>query len=291
MTECKLNFGIPEVNSPQWLSQYARNVASQFGEDGIIEKALAIISQTDAWCVEFGAWDGKHFSNTFHLIDRKGYSAVLIESDPQKFRLLKQNYQSNPKVHCLCQLVRTEPPYHIDAILAPTQIPQHFDVLSIDINGCDFHVWQAMGYYRPKIIVIEYNPTIPNSIDFVQPNDFNLTQGCSLRALVRLARSKDYELIAVTTANGIFVDRKYFPNFGIDRNSPEDIRTDDSTITYLFTGYDGTVFLAGNRQMIWHNIPMTEKKSQQLPKVLRQFPDRYNWWKRILARFYFSIRK
>src|SRR5439155_11802278 len=105
----------------------------------------------------------------------------------------------------------------------------------------------------------------------VQPNDFNLTQGCSLRALVRLARSKDYELIAVTTANGIFVDRKYFRNFGIDRNSPEDMRTDDSTITYLFTGYDGTVFLAGNRQMIWHDIPMIEKKANSCRKSCANF--------------------
>jgi hypothetical protein len=62
------------------LSAFARNVTSQCGEDGIIERILSIMTDKDGWCVEFGAWDGKHLSNTYNLIHNKGYSAVLIES-------------------------------------------------------------------------------------------------------------------------------------------------------------------------------------------------------------------
>lgn len=279
------------INSPQWLSQFSSNVASQFGEDGIIEKIMQIIGNTNKWCVEFGAWDGKHLSNTYNLIQNKEYSAVLIEPDTQKFETLKKNFKNNSRVHCMKKMVGYNPPNHLDAILSETPIPKDFDLLSIDIDGNDFHVWQAMDSYRPKVIVIEYNPTIPNSIDFVQPKEPNVTQGCSLTALVRLAKSKAYELVAVTTTNGIFVEQQYFPLFHITQNTPEVMRTDCSMLTYLFSGFDGTTFLGGNTHMYWHNTSMLQRHSQQLPWFLRRFPDRYNWFQRILASFYFRFRK
>jgi hypothetical protein len=49
------------------LSVYEKNITSQFGEDGIIEEVLNRIGIENASCVEFGAWDGKHFSNTWQL--------------------------------------------------------------------------------------------------------------------------------------------------------------------------------------------------------------------------------
>ena len=46
----------------QWLNEFAKNVTSQHGEDGIIEKALEIIGENNKWCVEFGSWDGKNLN-------------------------------------------------------------------------------------------------------------------------------------------------------------------------------------------------------------------------------------
>nr|VFK56242.1 MAG: hypothetical protein BECKTUN1418F_GA0071002_10832 [Candidatus Kentron sp. TUN]VFK61659.1 MAG: hypothetical protein BECKTUN1418D_GA0071000_115613 [Candidatus Kentron sp. TUN]VFK62495.1 MAG: hypothetical protein BECKTUN1418E_GA0071001_10812 [Candidatus Kentron sp. TUN] len=69
------------TRDPTWLLEYRRNVYSQTGEDGIIEKILDIIPRNDKWCVEFGAWDGSFLSNTRHLIEHKGFSAVLIEAE------------------------------------------------------------------------------------------------------------------------------------------------------------------------------------------------------------------
>ena len=50
------------------LSDYKKNIYSQGGEDGVIDKILEIIHQGDNWCVEFGAADGKYLSNTKNLI-------------------------------------------------------------------------------------------------------------------------------------------------------------------------------------------------------------------------------
>ena len=69
------------------LKEFAKNHYSQWGEDGILEeilKRLSITDYSDIWVVEFGAWDGKHLSNTFNLIE-KGASAVLIEGDKNRF--------------------------------------------------------------------------------------------------------------------------------------------------------------------------------------------------------------
>ena len=63
-----------------YLQEFRRDVTSQYGEDGIIEKTLELLDEPTKWCVEFGAWDGRHLSNTYDLIVNKGYSAVMIEA-------------------------------------------------------------------------------------------------------------------------------------------------------------------------------------------------------------------
>ena len=48
---------------------YKKNIFSQNGEDGIIEEIFKRLNDvSDKKCCEFGAWDGKHLSNTCNLI-------------------------------------------------------------------------------------------------------------------------------------------------------------------------------------------------------------------------------
>lgn len=62
------------------LNSYQKNIYSQFGEDGIIQRIFEILPVTDEkWCVELGAWDGIYLSNTHHLIKNKQWNGVLIE--------------------------------------------------------------------------------------------------------------------------------------------------------------------------------------------------------------------
>lgn len=91
--------------TPSWLLAFRHNTYSQTGEDGVIDKILEILPQNDKWCVEFGAWDGKHLSNTRNLIEQKDYSAILIEGDKKKFAVLQKNYSSNLNVITLNEFV------------------------------------------------------------------------------------------------------------------------------------------------------------------------------------------
>ncbi len=265
------NIGMSENNnSNTWLDKFAKNVTSQYGENGIIEKALEIMGDNNKWCVEFGSWDGKKCSNTYNLISEKGYSAVLIEGSSKRFKDLQKTFEENKDVILLNAFVGFEKENSLDVLLKPTPIPVNFDVFSIDIDGNDYHTWNAVKDYKPKIVVIEFNPTISPEVEFVQPADFKITQGSSLLSINKLAKSKGYELVAATTTNAIFVDSKYFALFGIEDNSVDTMMIDKSFITHLFCGYDGTVFIRGCGLLPWQQIKYKESRLQQLPKWARK---------------------
>jgi hypothetical protein len=266
--------------SSTWLLDFRRNVYSQGGEDGIIEKILSLLPSADRWCVEFGAWDGEHLSNTRNLIERYGYKAILIEGDKGKFSKLTRKYHRYDAVIPLNRFVGFEKEDDLDSILSATPIPQDFDFLSIDIDGNDYHIWKTLAIYQPKVLCIEYNSTIPNEVDFVQIPDHSVNQGSSLDTLVLLGREKRYELVSVTEHNAFFVLAEYYPLFEIENNTPCVLRIQQQWITYIFSGYDGTVFLRGNQTLPWHGIRMHESTVQHLLRYLRKYPDTYTPWQR-----------
>jgi hypothetical protein len=263
--------------SDTWLLDHSASTYSQYGEDGIVEAILSILPERDCWCVEFGAVDGRHLSNTRNLIDHKNYSAVLIEASKKHYKDLVKNYSSNNRITTINRFVGFKDKDNLDTILKDTQIPLDFDFLSIDIDGNDYHVWNAMAHYAPKIVCIEFNQTIPNEVAFIQAADPNVNQGSSLSALVKLGKEKEYELVCVTGGNAIFVRTQYFRLFEIENNSPENLRVDVSAVTHLFVGYDGTVFLRGQGVLPWHEkIPVSHSRIQNLPRFLRKYPKNYN---------------
>jgi len=274
-----------------WLSKFAANVTSQYGEDGIVAKVLDVINSNNKWCVELGSWDGKSCSNTFSLITEKEYSAVLIECNPKRFKDLVRTFEGNKKVVPINAFIGFEKENSLDVILKTTTVPVDFDLLSIDIDGNDYHVWEAVQDYKPKVVVIEFNPTIPKTIEFVQPRDVRVTQGSSLLSISKLTKSKGYELVATTKINAIFVDSKYFDLFGIRDNSVEVMLTDESLITYIFCGYDGTVFIRGCGIMPWQQIPYKESKVQQLPKWARKRVGDRNILRKKLGKYFRRLRK
>ncbi len=270
-----------------WLLNYQRNVYSQTGEDGIIGKILDVIPQTDKWCVEFGAWDGLYLTNTRNLIESRGYSAVLIEADKKKFRDLQRNYSQRTNVITINKFVGFAEKDNLDQILRATPIPYDFDILSIDIDGNDYHAWNAISRFKPKVIVIEFNQTIPTHVRFVQPADSSVNQGASLLSLVELGKKKGYELVSVLPFNAFFVRQKYYPRFRIKSNAPEVLRTTFEGITYLFSGFDGTIYLDGCRRLPWHFIDLKESRVQHLPKFLRRLPTTYTILHKVALAFYF----
>ena len=259
------------------LSDLARNVHSQDGEDGIIEEVLARLAQAvplNRWCVEFGAWDGVHLSNTCHLVRNGGYRAVLIEQDEQRYAELLRNHPGD-EVVALCESVGLSGEHLLDAILARTPVPADFDVLSVDIDGCDYHVLESIRAYRPKVVIVEYNPTMPNAVDFVQVRDLRVSQGSSARAMCRLAASRGYSPVAATRYNLVFVRTDLVAAVvGGDGRPPllDELRDDSDAIVYAFSGFDGTVLLSAPLPLPWHGVGLSPTGLQAVPGYLRSYP-------------------
>ena len=279
-------------NSNRWLLHCSADRFSQNGEDGIVEKVLDVIGSPVGWCVEFGAWDGVHLSNTWHLIENKKFSAVLVEGSSKRFRDLERNTQDKPNVVPINAFVGFDAEDGLDSILSGTDIPEDFDVLSIDIDGNDYHVWKAVSRYKPRVVLIEYNPTIPSAVEFVQPADMTVNQGSSILSLTKLAQEKNYELVCATDWNCIFVRSEYYDRFDISDNSVHTMRPDESMVTWIFCGMDGTVFLSGYGRLPWHGgIRYRVEKMQQVSRLFRKFPSNYGPFMRFLSRQYRSLKK
>jgi len=268
----------PSQKPNNWLLQHRKKVTSQLGEDGIFEKIFEIISGDARWCVEFGAGDGMRFSNTYNLINNKGWSAVQIEGSPKSYESLANRYADNDNVICLNQILGFEGENTLDKVLQTTPIPANFDLLSIDVDGNDYHIWESIQVYRPKVVIIEFNPTIPHYISYIQPRDPDVYQGSSLAALQQLGKKMNYELVASTEWNGIFVDAQYFPLFEIQDNSIWQMNQNYQFWTYVFQLYDGSIVLGGMNKLMWHGVEVDlsaiEELIQVLPPEERGYPGR-----------------
>ena len=277
--------------SPLWLQEHRADRYSQTGEDGVLAKALEMLPGRDGWCVEFGAADGKAFSNTRALIEG-GYSAVLIESERQKFAALAKMYAGNDKVTTLWRYVGWAEHDGLDAILGGRQVPADFDLLIIDIDGNDYHAWRAIERYRPKLVLVEFNPTIPSHVRFVQAADPTVCQGNSLLSLTELGREKGYALISVFPWNALFVRADYFPAFGITDNRPNVLRSHLGCLTWLFIAYDGSVYMTGNTVVPWHpGLRLNPDRMQVLPRWLRRPFDSYSRVQRWGYRLLMALRR
>ena len=228
----------------------------------------------DKWCCEFGAWDGVHLSNTCNLIRNHNYSAVLIEGDQVKVDLLNSNFPQSSVIK-VCKFVHFEGET-LENILSSTPIIRDF-------------IFESLTIYKPKIICIEFNQTIPNSVDFVQPKSFSVKQGSSARAISRLAASKGYQVVFATNSNLILV-RNDLVKFVIDSvPSLVELNPAGNNPQYIFVGYDGTILSNKSEiNLVWHGLIVDVNSIQYLPTFLRKFD--YSIFNKIILRIYLFLK-
>lgn len=259
------------IRTDRWFESCKKDYYSQNGEDGILEQIFASISHKNKFVVECGALNGVKDSNARHLIAEMGWSGLLIEADLTAFEKLTNNYKDYSKAKCANRFVSFEEDNTFDAIFKEYDVPQDFDLFVLDIDGNEYHVWEAMTAFRPRVMVVEFNPTVPNSVSFVQPKDMSIQQGSSLRALKELGERKGYQIVALTDYNVFFVRKDDTEPFSCLSSDLDVLRPDNPFETKLFQLYDGTLKIAGNKNLVWHQKPIDEEKLQVLPRSQRIF--------------------
>ena len=253
-----------------YLLEYCSDVTSQCGEDGILQKVFEIIGTKNRLCVEFGANEGKHASNTWNLIVNHGWGGAQIEASHELFPGLQATYADYPAVKCLQQAIEFEGENSLDNTLARLDLPMDIDLLSIDVDGNDYWMWESIRQCKARVVLIEFNPTIPKHVAFVQEKNMEISQGCSVMALDLLAKTKGYELICVTAWNALFVEKSLFRAFHINDNSVARLCHNEHLMTYLSSMYDGTIATFGFNRLLWVDIPIDHEKIQMLPKEARR---------------------
>jgi hypothetical protein len=221
------------------LRDFSRNVYSQDGEDGILEAVFARIGVQSRLCIEFGAWDGLHLSNSA-VFWRNGWRAVLIESAADRYRSLLSNTAG---YDCLCihHTVTPSGEGALEPLLLRRGLEGPADLLVIDVDGDDYQIFAGLHDLRPRVVCCEYNPTIPPHLFLVGQQGDGL--GASARALVALAREQGYVLVAMTAVNCIFVLREEAQAFEEFETRLEALFP-AACLVSLITAYDGRYLLS-----------------------------------------------
>lgn len=210
------------------LIEYASNFRSQNGEDGIIQKIFDLIGEPrNKYFVEFGAWDGEYLSNTYNLLKNQSWGGCYIEGDEKKFKDLQHKYADNKSIDCVHAFVESGNNKNcLTQILKRVNTPKDFALLSIDIDGNDYEVWRDLNDFEPLVVIIEYNQTIPPSVEFID-NGGKSFMGSSCLALFNLAKEKGYELICCTSTNCFFVKKELYHLFNVEDNHPSKLQNLD----------------------------------------------------------------
>ena len=264
------------------LYRFANNKFSQYGEDGIIEKLCEILQISNGYFCEFGAWDGKHLSNCYSLF-LNGWGGCFIEGNPEKFHVLKQNFQNEDKITAINAFVTPSGKNRLDKLLQDHGIDD-VDLLSIDIDGDDLHIWNGIREYRPKIVLIEYNPTIPTDTFFENPPGRNV--GNAPLSILSSFRERDYTLAEGTDNNLIFVRADLARRHGIEEKPLlQIVQQLSERPPRCFFGYDGSLMVvdtnrtfkeAGCRELFktpWRNYLC----SQPIPRIFRGYGQKLYW--------------
>jgi glycosyltransferase involved in cell wall biosynthesis len=169
---------------------------SQNGEDGVLAEILRRVGAPTRCFVEFGVESGRE-GNCVYLADVAGWSGLFMEADERCYRLLARKYVAEPRVQTMKAMVS---PDNIEELLAQAVVPPEPDVMSIDVDGQDYWIWEAIAAYRPRVVVIEYNSTLDPRRRLVQPpgaGPWDGTEyfGASLGAIRSLGEEKGYRLV------------------------------------------------------------------------------------------------
>jgi hypothetical protein len=181
--------------------QAESNVFSQFGEDGVIIEIFRRIGESERKACEFGAWDGKYCSNVAALIER-GWNAIMIEGNPNKFEELKNNYRENTRVTTSCGFISAIGENSLDSTLSRNGFVGEMDFLSIDVDGDDYWIFSGMQI-RPRVICVEFNPTMGPWHQYVNPPGG--CHGTAMASFVARGAELGYSLVYATYGNLFFV--------------------------------------------------------------------------------------
>jgi len=184
------------------LNETGFRVFSQFEEDGLLLFIFSLLGMDNKRFVEIGSADGIN-SNCANLCFHHGWHGIFIDADPAQIDIGRHFYKRHPHkwmytpVFVESRVTRE----NINDLISGTGTTWEIGLLSIDIDGNDYWVWDAIDVISPQVVVIEThnefglnNIVVPYDPDYRYPGKHPVYHGASPVAMTRLAERKGYRL-------------------------------------------------------------------------------------------------
>jgi hypothetical protein len=204
------------------LNKYEYSIRSQDGSDGIINEIFNRIGSKNKKFVEFGVGDGLQNNTSALLLE--GWSGLWFEGNKKNFSIIENNlhtYIDNNHLKVYQALINKE---NVEKLFSINGVEKNLDLLSIDIDGNDYWVWKSINTFKPRVLVIEYNPEYGSNISVIPEynEDYFWKRthfyGSSLKALNDLSKKKGYTLVACSfLGNNAFFVRDDLVNDKFDK--------------------------------------------------------------------------
>ncbi len=201
------------------LTEVEFSVFSQWGDDGIIDWLCKNIPIKNRIFIEIGTENYRE-SNTRFLLMNKNWSGHLFEGNSKFVNEIKTQsiyWKYDLNAHNI--MVDKS---NIDKKIKSLNLPKEIGLLSLDIDGIDYWVWEKISVVEPIIFVCEFNSvlgdkraiTVPYNSKFYRSKYHysNLAFGASLEAFKLLSKKKNYRFIG-TNLNGVnayFIKENYY---------------------------------------------------------------------------------
>jgi hypothetical protein len=193
-------------------------IFSQWGEDGIISWLIDAMPGIPNSYIEFGVSNYKE-ANTRYLLASRNWKGIIFDGSMQNILDIRaSDIYWRHTLNAECAFITKD---NINRLISDAGMTGSVGILSIDIDGNDYWVWQSISVVRPVIVICEYNAifgdiheiTIPYKFDFERSKAHYscLFFGASLMALVRLGVELGYKFIGTNSAGGnaFFVLNEY----------------------------------------------------------------------------------
>ncbi len=201
----------PRYASAQRLNRYEAQVFSEGGEDGILGEIFRRIGVSSRTLVEIGAGDGLQNNTAFLVL--QDWQAFWVEADEGAVATIRRNLRQPLAAGRLKVAQTFVTAENIAQILRQMEVPQEVDLLSLDIDRNTYWIWAALGPWRARVVVVEYNASLPPEVDwkvdYHPERGWNGTfyYGASLKAYELLGRQLGYALVgcSLNGVNAFFV--------------------------------------------------------------------------------------
>lgn len=221
LDEIKINQGkilslLGERKENTSLNDYEFKVFSQWGEDGIIQHLIKSLEIKNKTFIEFGVEDFTE-SNCRFLLMNDNWRGFVVDGSLSNIEKIKKSYfYWRYDLNAFHAFITKN---NINEILQHSAFDQDLGILSMDIDGNDWYILEAISFYQPRILICEYNDIFGKDRAISVPYDpqFNRTEkhysnlyfGASIAAMNYLANKKGYALVGVNSnRNNAFYVRK-----------------------------------------------------------------------------------